>query len=273
MSRRPNCAVDMTRLMRRTSIVIALACAALHIAGCAELPAASKVQLSQARNAYDAGDFARCAQLVEPIINEHPKNPQTAEAFYLRGLSRLRQHNRSESLEDFRKGESLARDPLLKALLDVQIANFAFDDDLFDQAAVRYGRAIKNLPNAPPTDAAYYRHGLSLIRSGKFADGRKFLTELATRYPSSEFVKPAARALAWDGDYLTVQCGSFNNMDLAHRAAADLRRQSFDALAYPDPTSSFGRYVVRIGRFRTYSEARGVLNRVRAQVPDAFVLP
>lgn len=266
-------ALDMIRPSHRTCIAFAVTLVALPLAGCAELPAASKVQLTQARNAYDAGDFARCTQLVDPVIREHPKNPQTAEAFYLRGLARLRQHNRSESLDDFRKGEALARDPLLKALLDVQIANFAFDDDLYDQAAMRYSRAIKNLPDAPPIDAAMYRHGLSQMRSGKFDDGRKSLTELATRYPTSEFIRPAARALAWDGNYLTVQCGSFDNMDLAHKAAADLRRRQFDALAYPDPTSSHGRYVVRVGRFRTYGEARTVLNRVRTHVSDAFVLP
>lgn len=259
----------MNRLMKQTTLTAAMM---ILIAGCESTPAPRIQQVEQARAAYEAGRYIRSEQMIDQFLRSRSKGAAAAEAYYIRGLSRIKTGNRSGAKRDIQTGHRMTDDNELKAMMAVQLGNFDFDDERYNSAMVHYESAIRDLPEADPKDKALYRLAVSRFRVGQFDDGRATLADLVRRFPNSSLAGPAQRLKNWDGDYYTVQCGAFNNPAHAARAARDLRRRGFVTRTYRDRTGA-ARHVVRVGRFRTYSDARAMLDRVRRYQSDAFILP
>lgn len=259
----------MNGLMKQTILTAAMI---ILVAGCESTPAPRIEQIEQARAAYEAGRYDRSEQMVSTFLRGRSKGAAAAEAYYVRGLSRIKTGNRSGAKRDIQTGHRMTGDKELKAMMAVQLGNFDFDDERYNSAMVHYESAIRDLPEAQPRDKAMYRLAVSQFRVGRFDDGRATLVDLIRRFPNSSLAGPAQRLKNWDGDYYTVQSGAFNNPAHAAKAARDLRNRGFVTRTYHDTTGA-ARHVVRVGRFRTYSDARGALDRVRRYQSDAFILP
>ena len=260
------------RSMKNQSKRLIIILFAATACGCASQPQPKIQQVDQARAAYEARRYDRCERILTAYIRKNAMKPEAAEAYYVRGLSRIRSGNRTKAKRDIEAGHRIARDNELKAMLAVQLGNFDFDDERYSRAQIHYEDAIKHLPDAPPSDKALYRLAVSQFRVGQFRDGRATLAELIRRFPKSTLAGPANRVKDWDGEYFTVQCGAFNNHSRAQQAARNLRRHGFGAVTVRDTSSSI-RHTVRVGKFRTYREARRALDKVRRYQSDAFILP
>jgi len=257
----------------RRSCLFALPIGLLTWSGCGAVPGRTVQQIKQADQAYRLARYGESDRLTSTVIQEHPASPFTAEALYLRGLSRLKQDQRPQAEQDLEKALFLCRQRDLEVLILVQLANIAFDDDRYRRAAQCYQRAVDESPLAVPGDTLWYRYGLSLQRSGDFPGARFAFQQLLARHPGSSLVQHARRRMSWRFDHFTIQCGAFAEERSAQTAAQNLRQAGIDAsVSARDPRIGIP-YAVYSGRYRAYADAQSALTSVRQFQHDAFVVP
>ena len=243
------------------------------IAGCSQLPPQAVHQIEQARVMLDTQRYAACERQLSPIIEVHRRQTGIAEAFYMRGQCRLMAGKREEARRDFQAASRLAHDKDLLARIEAQLGNMAFDDVWYDRACEHYARALEHLPGEPPTDRVLYQYGVALQRSRRFAQARQVFAKVDSQYPASEFASAARGKQDWNGKYYAVQCGAYDRIDLARKAAARLRKSGINAIVFPIRRNGRTRHVIRVGRFQTYREVSRKLEQVRHVQPDAFIVP
>lgn len=243
------------------------------ITGCNDLPARSIEQLRRADREYRAHRFARSERAATQVIDAHPDNPDTAEAYYLRGLSRLMTGRRSPAEGDFRSGLRLCGRRGLEVLLALQLGDLAFERGAFDEAAGLFGRAVSDLPDGVAADATWYRYGLSLQRGGAFDEAARAYQHVIADHPDGPFARNALRKKSWAHEYFTVQCGAYSGSGRARSACDALRRRGIDGAEVTVEKGREAPYIVQAGRYADYASARRALEAVRRVQPDAFVMP
>lgn len=257
----------------RVGVAAGLAVASLAGSGCYRLPEAAVRQIRHAHQAYRHREYARCERLASPVIAAHATAPDTAEAYYLRGLARLQSDRKQAARTDFERGRRLTDRAELKALLNAQLGNLEYEAERYGRAAGHYRMAEANLPPDPPSDRVLLRYGMSLQRSGRFREGKKVLAKLLLRFPSGRPADQARRKITWPHDYHCVQCGVYSKAETAQAAARRLSDRGVPASSWRQTRNGKTRYVVQAGRYRTYPEARRALEEIRPIVPDAFIMP
>jgi len=257
----------------RPYIALVFAAGAALVGGCSQLPASARQQIALARTALTAGRFSSVEELLSPIIREYSGQHGTAVAYYIRGQSRLYAGAPDSARNDFQAGYRLARDAELRAVIDAQLGNLAFETGDYETACTHYGRAAARLPSNPPTDRVLYQHGVALQRLGRFPQARNQYAQLLHAFPLSEYADAARKRRDWPEPYFAIQCGVFTQEPAARTAAADLRARGLNAQSQPDAGPMSQRYVVRVGRYARYADAARELERVRPLVPDAFIVP
>ncbi|UCG16450.1 MAG: outer membrane protein assembly factor BamD [Phycisphaerales bacterium] len=261
----------LARTRRRAVLIIAVVL--LAPAGCALLPPTAVRQIRLAHDAYRAREFTRAAELVSPVIREHPNSPEIAEALYLRALCNVQTRRRVAASTDLEKALARSGRPELTALIRAQLGNLAFDDETYARAADFYGQAKGDLPPKPPTDQILYQYGVSLQRSGRFTDAKFAFADVFTRFPQSPYAAPARRKYQWRRPYFAVQCGAFTTVTLARELAQDLKVRGFEVRILREARGQSELYVVRSGKHRTYAEAVQAAHALRPIVHDVFVVP
>lgn len=242
-------------------------------AGCNHLPESAIQQIRQADQAYRLANYRGSEQLAAAVIRDHSHKPDTAEAYYLRGISGLQQGHRKAAVGDFRSALRLCRRRELESALCVQLGNLALDDRAYASAAGFYGRAVDDLPANVPADQVWYRYGLSLQRGGYFVRARDAFRRVVADTPSSPVRGSALRKMAWPHDYFTVQCGVFSRPNSAAAVVAKLRRQGIRAVTSRLDRRDSPRYAVHAGRYRNYASASEALSAIRRIQSDAFLVP
>lgn len=255
--------------MKAATSTLAVLAGLVYLSGCATLPSPAVERIKQADRAYHARRYAVAEQLLTPIIETHSDKPDIGEALYLRALCRLETDRPTEARTDLKQALHVTRRNELVDRLHAQLGNLAFDKGRYKSAAVYYKPSYDDLPDYPPKDRIGYQYGLALQRVGRFAEARTVLTDVYAKFPSSGFAPKARLKAAWLHDYFTIQCGAYRQIAGAHQQAKSLKDQGVDALAVP----SSNLYLVRVGRYRTYSAAQLVLPLVKRVQPDAFIVP
>ena len=241
--------------------------------GCDRLPAPAVTRIRQGHHAYQRGDYARVQRLLSPVIAAHAERPDVGEAYYVRGLARLKAGQAKAAANDFQAALRVADRSELKALLHAQLGNLAFEDGQYESAARHYRRAAPNLPDRSPTDRVLLRYGVSLQRAGRFRQAKLVLADLLTRFSSGPAAAEARRKLTWIGHYYSIQCGVYSNQANAQATARKLRAQGLQASAWRETHNGSTRFVVRAGRYTRRADAERALPNVRQTIPDAFVVP
>ncbi|MFH0980213.1 MAG: SPOR domain-containing protein [Planctomycetota bacterium] len=261
------------RSLRYAPAAAALLLLSGGLGGCAALPAPALRQIEEADQAYRAQRYRAAEELLSPVIEAHPENPDIAEALYVRALCRLRTQRAAEARADLDAALTRARRDELIDRIHTQLGNLEFDQERYNRAAAYYAEAYDGLPDRPPKDRVGYQYGIALQRTGRTTEARLVLAEVATDFPQSEFAVKARRKTEWSNDYFAIQCGVFESIARAHAQAKTLKDQGIDAIAIPDTSVSTKRYMVRVGRYRTYAAARQALSAVQRVQPDAFIVP
>ncbi len=259
--------------VRRRSCTAASVLTILTGLGCNELPKQAVHQLQQANQSYRNARYDQSERWSGQVIRAHPEKPDTAEAYYLRALARLKTKRRSLAEGDLLAASRRCGRPDLEVLICVQLGNMAFEDAKYARAASMYGRAGDELPTGMRADEVWYRHALSLQRSGRFTDAERAFRRLLRGHPTSGYAAAASAKLAWKHKYCTVQCGAFAQEDRARVAAAELRRRGIDSVSLAVRQWAELPYVVYAGRFRDYESAQSALSSIRRIQADAFVVP
>ncbi len=247
--------------------------AVLFQVGCQSLPRPAVRGIIQSERAYRLARYDESKRLATGVIQAHPDKPDTAEAYYVRGLSRVRTNHRAEGRRDFQAAMRICGRNDLRSTLTAQLANMLMEDGRFTEASRLYETARTGQLSADRDHDLSFRYALSLERSGAFDRARREFARVASRRAGGKLASDASAHLAWKRPYFTVQCGAYSRVDLAQAAAKTLRQQGVDAAALRSDRSAQASYVIHAGRYRDYGAAQSALSAIRRVQPDAFVIP
>lgn len=276
--RPPPCSADASRRRRYewsrvAARLLATLAVAVSLSGCRSLPRSAIQQIRQAREAYEAGRYARVDQLVSPVIAAHGSHPQTAEALYLRALGRLKAGNQAAAEGDLRRALVISRDRETTAWIEAQLGLLRYDDNEYERAVAHYRNALRHLSADAQADELRFRYGVSQLRAGRFADGRATLKRLAHANPTGPFGESSRRKAGWPHDYFVVQSGAFSQSSAAEAEAQRWKTRGKPARVTATHNGGHTLYLVHVGRYRSFADGLFALGEIRAESPDAFVVP
>ncbi len=257
--------------MRIASAIVWLAGAAALAGGCAGTvsPEGKKLLLA-ANSAYQSGDDAAAAQAASRFLQMHPQAEEAGEAHYIRGMSELRQGQEAAGRADLLSALRFAKRKDLIALAHAKLGELAYDAGNMAQAETQYRAVLPNTPaGAPPADEAMYRLGCILQRQGRWGEADRFFDKVIHLFDGTELAKRSAiriRATHW-----SVQVGAFATPAPAEELRARLARTGLPARIDLELREGQMLRLVRVGSYRTYSQAEAELPKVQAIRRDAFV--
>ncbi len=241
--------------------------------GCHGLPPSAVDRILKSEHAYRIARYDESQRLATSVIRSYPEEPDTAEAYYLRGLARVRSGDRAEANGDFRQAVRLCERSDLKSVLSTQLAHMLFEDHAFAGAARLYNQALKGPYPENCTPGLWFRYALSLERSGAFCDARSAFQRVADQRTDARLSSAASTHLAWRHSYFTLQCGAYTRAERARAAAKMLKERGLDAAVVRSGRPGVASHLVHAGRYPDYVSARAALADIRRVQPDAFVIP
>jgi len=235
-----------------------------------------KEELVVADRDYAKGDTAAANKRLDSIILQYPIAVESAEAYYLRALCRIKQGKSGDALADLQQCVKLSSRSDLTGKAYAAMGGIQQDMGQWGPAAESYQKALQNLPkpgSPGPTDQVLLRYGMCLQRQGRWDEAREAFSTLINRYPNSPFVEDARRRFSWKHSYFSIQCGAFVRPSQADGLIRKLRSALSEA--WIEPEARFGRpmYVVYEGKYGTYAQADGGLRTARHVTPEAFIVP
>jgi tetratricopeptide (TPR) repeat protein len=241
-------------------------------AGCSSLPPAAITQITQADESYRLARFDDVERSTGSVIREYGGHAQTAEAYYLRALARIRRGRRDDARSDLRAGLRLCKRDDLRGAMSHQLANLAYDDADYSAAATWYEASAVNPPAGMQGDDVRLKRGNALMRSGDFSRARQTYRRLAATN-KGDAGQAARRKLEWDVDYFSIQCGAFSTPQRAIAAARELRQKGLDVSTRMVGRGGRARHLVLVGKYATHSGAMREWATVKRYQPDAFIVP
>lgn len=263
----------LERVRRRAYRLAAAALCLLGAAGCASLPAAERQQLRDASRQYQAGNTTPAVSTLDRIIRDYGQAAEIGEAHYIRGLCRFKTLQLQAASEDFERGISKSNRSDLTARCRASLAAIAFQNGNWRQAAELYGRAVGDLPDAPPTDAVLYAAGIAMQRAGDWKNANIQFARILHRFRNRPLATDARRMALWRHPYYSIQLGAYRDADRAGKATQSLRAQGFDVCQEHMPRDGQALWIVMAGRYGTYDEARVALGRARQRQSQATIVP
>lgn len=241
--------------------------------GCQGVPPGGREMLARANTAYARGDYAAGDASAGEFLRRFASSVGAGEAYYLRGLCRVRLGQHDAARADFTAGAAAADRPELKAYCQAMLANLAYDRGEIDAALAEYAASVPYLPARPPTDEILFRYGVCLQRAGRWDQARHVFSRLLDAFATSLEADAARCRFAWRHDYFAIECGAFRRVDEANHAGERLRGLGLDASVEFVRLDGQAAWRVLSGRYPTYNDAAGDLSRVRAIEPRARIVP
>ncbi len=242
------------------------------LAGCSNINQKMADGIREGQRQYSRGNFLGAERILTGAISTEPDNPAVAEAYYIRGLARLKLLRHSVAEQDFQRALRLTDREDLRANAHVCLGSIAWEDEAWDTAFQHYRLAADNLTLLSPSDWILFRLASSAQRSGRWEEGRKFYARILREYPDSETVRTARKNLNYW--YFTIQLGAFATPQGAYARVAELKRYGLTPKVYPMETAD-GRSLkgVFIGRYNDYYQATKGLLKVKKVVQEARIVP
>lgn len=246
------------------------------VGGCAG--PARVAELDEARDALATRNFDAAQSSAETYLARNPGGARVAEAQYLKGraledrpaataqVARDNLQNaRAAYIAALRAGPT---DPTLEGLIRASLADVAYWQEDFVNAADQGLAAYPLLTDEPTRAWTLYRAAVSQQRAGQFDQADRTLALVQQNHPGSE---PAQRAKARVGVRgFNVQVATFINPASADASVASLKKQGLVASKQP---GAGNRIVVLVGPYPSYQQAAGARLRIAATYPDALIVP
>jgi len=246
----------------------------LFTAGCASISGADRQLLLSASQDYQRGKHSTASHSLDAFLSKHPNAPESAEAYYLRGLCRAQQDRPGPALADLQNGLRLSRRPDLTARIHAAAGSLHFDAGAYAQAAYHFASWRRSLPKDERLgEEILYRHAASLQRDGRWDEARDRFDELLKLYPAGPRSADARRRRDWSSDAYSIQCGAFSRKASALTLVKRLKDAGFDARLTPEPRGEVSLQMVLVGRYPEYGDACAALPLVQTVAPDAIVVP
>jgi len=252
---------------------LALIMAISSLSGCTRLPDTERQTLIRASDMYSRGETTSAVKKLDQLINDYHQTNEIAEAYYLRGLCRIRNGQDLPAIEDFERAIQKSTRDDLTALCRASMAALAYKRGDWGKAAELYKKAIPDLPDRSPTDVILYCAGISFQRIGKWRDAAYQFGRILRKFRSRPIASDARRMAGWKYDYYSIQLGAFKHADNATDAVRSYRAKNLEAWQEFLPRNGGGLWVVMSGRYPTYAQARSALSHVRKTQAEAIIIP
>ncbi len=248
--------------------------AAVALLGCeAGLPRDQQALLNEGRAAYERREYTRAIGQLDRFLEVARQEPQIATALYLRGMSHAQGGRRTQAYTDLKNAVQRGADTDAGWRASVVLGTMYFEEERWAESANAYATGVPRMPDADGKDRALYHWGLACERAGRWSDSREPFSQLARRFPSSQYASAAARRLTQHPDFFAVQCGAFSVASNANNLVDQLRRNNLSAYVRRERRERGEMYVVLVGRYPSFSEARRQLEHVRTYAPKAVIWP
>lgn len=260
--------------MNRISILTL--CISLAVfAGCeGGLTRDQKEFLWNGEDAYARKQYATAITSLSQFVSMVPDRPETAKAYYVRGLSYAQIAKRTEAFNDLRRVLQVEKaDPDLIWRSYVTLGTLAYEDGEWDTAYNTLNAAAQRMPNMEPRDVVLFRMGVSLERLGRWAESKAVFEDLVRSFPNSNQATASRRRLELDASNFAVQVGLFQEQRNAEIHAANLQKQNLAAYIRRELRENRAVFVVLIGKYSTYAETVRALGDIKSKVPDAVIWP
>jgi tetratricopeptide (TPR) repeat protein len=209
---------------------------------------------------------------------ETPTGPLAAEALYLRGRAYEVYPARSQGesaayLAAARTAyqQALANNPPpgLRAYILASLGNVSFFQEDFPTSYQSFHDAYGDLDTEDARAWALYRMAVCTQRLGNFEAADKIFADVQSRYPNTLQARRASESTGARAFY--VRLGTYSSPIYAESASTGLRRQGFRGISiFQDPR---GLYLLRLGPYPTYAEARDAQRQLSRTHPDALIMP
>jgi tetratricopeptide (TPR) repeat protein len=247
---------------------------ALALSGCAaQLTASERTLLESGEDAYRQKNYPTAISTLSQFLRDVKGKPEVTRALYLRGSSYALAGKRGDALTDLQRCIDTPGDPEAVWRAYVVLGTLHFEDGRWEPALRALNAAEKRIPDAPPKDAVLFRQGVCRERLGRWAEAREAFAELKRAFPGSDYAAQADRRLTLGASHYSVQCGVFGEQKNAESLAARLTRQGMAAGVRREQRNRRPAYIVLVGQFASYEEAKRGLSDVKRAVPDAVIWP
>lgn len=245
------------------------------LVGCAaQLTEQQRMWLDLGQRYYEREDYARAVDQLNRFLSEVPEGPEAGRALYLRGLSNGQAGQRAQAYADLRRciATSDDRDVVWRAYL--VLGTLHYEDGQWNPAAQHLRAALERMPAVPPKDAALYRLGLCLERSGQWRAASQAFSEIVRDFSGGTYAEPASRRLHLNASHFAVQCGAFRQESNAQTLCSNLKQEGLEAYIRQERRGRTPMYVVLVGRYAGYEQVLRQLAMIRQHfVADAIVWP
>jgi tetratricopeptide (TPR) repeat protein len=245
------------------------------LGGCAnQLTKQQQMWLAQGQECYERNDYAGAIQQLNYFLREVSEGPEVAQALYVRGMSNAQAGHRQQAYEDLRRCVTVPSRADIAWRTYFVLGTLHFEDEQWSLAAESLRAAADRMAAEPPKDLALFRLGLCRERMGQWQAALNAYTELVRTFGSGVYVAAAQRRLELRADHFAIQCGAFRERANAETLRADLNGKALDAYIQEEFRGRTAMYIVLVGRYASYDDARAQLAMIKQQfVPDALLWP
>lgn len=244
------------------------------LAGCTSMSEAGRAELKRARDLYTHHETAEALDALDSVIRDYGRTAEAAEAYYLRGLCRVRRGEFDAAVGDFNLAINKSDRRELTARARASLAAIHYRRSEWERAASLYADAVNDLPKEPPTDQIRYYAGVAMQRAGRWDEAARQFAMILHEFGNRPIANEARRMSRWGHDYFAIQLGAFGTSANAEKVAAAFRSRNLgDVKVEYMPRDSQSMWIVLTGAYKTHTEAVSALTGVRRYQSDAYIVP
>ncbi len=241
------------------------------INGCSQPDKKLVEGIKQGQQLYSQGNYVGAERKLGTVISAYPSSPASAEAYYLRGLVRVKEGRKILAEQDFKRAIELTKRDDLKTNAHICLGSIYFDRKLWDNAYHHYRQACKNLPKISPNEWVLYRLGLTAQKTGRWKEAKKYFARLMREFPDTKAAKLARNKIGYE--FFTIQAGAFSKPYGAKKRYNQLRSQGLAVRIESQAANGKMLNIVFVGKYENIYKANEILKKVRNIVPDARIVP
>jgi len=221
--------------------------------------------------AYQSGYWQAANDGFTDYLATNRDSPHRSEAYYYRGLARVRLNRRAEAVGDFSTATVSNPHPAIRSLAYAAMGNVYFEDGTDRQAIAAYNASLANPADELQLGRVYLRLATSLQRTGDWAAADGYLAWILKHEPNTPAGEEAARR--YRAGRFSIQTGAYASEARAQQEAGRLRQAGFQPEVDTVTQDRQSLHAVRVGRARTYGEAEALAQRVNQAGFAAMVVP
>lgn len=229
--------------------------------------------LDRIRVSFLKGDYARTIRDCEYLLKRSPRKGVKEEAYYLLGVSCLKEDNISKAQETF---ELIIKDFPNGKFIDLAqlgLAEVYSGQTDYDKALGIYSDILEKFSNSSYLSIVLFRLGECYQKQGEWAKARHYYERLAKEYPLSIEAGKVNEILKGDEFAFTVQVGSFKDKKNAERLKDAMLNKGYDAYIVKGSTGQITLYRVRVGKFDTRAGAESLERQLKDEGLPSAIFP